>query len=181
MNEYIEIVSKALENDRHSQKKIYDLLSPKLYAVCLRYTRTRAEAQDLLQDAFLKIFSKLTEFKQEGSFEGWARRITVNVILDSFRRKKLLEYSLEYNEHGNQFKDYGVNIVDELSYEDLLAIVAKLPEGKRVVFNLFVIEGYSHKEIAEMLGINEGTSKSQLGRAKEALAEMLLLLNKNAG
>jgi len=139
------------------------------------------EAQDFLQDAFVKIFSKLAEFKQEGSFEGWARRIAVNVILDDFRKRKLLEYSLEYKENGNQIKDHGVNVVDKLSHEDLLTMISKLPEGKRVVFNLFVVEGYSHREIAEMLGVAEGTSKSQLGRAKEALAEMLLLLNKNAG
>lgn len=181
MNEYLSIVAKALEQDRQSQRRIYELLAPKLFAVCLRYARNRVEAQDFLQDSFVKIFSKLAEFKKEGSFEGWARRIAVNVILDSFRRKKLLEYSLEYQDHGNQFHERGVSAIDKLSHEDLLGIISKLPEGKRVVFNLYVIEGYSHKEIAEMLGINEGTSKSQLGRAKQALAEMLGMLDKNAG
>lgn len=171
-----ELIKECLENKASAQRDLYKQLAGKLYAVCLRYTRSKDEAQDWLQESFIKIFTNLKSFKFEGPFEAWARRIVVNHILSELRKVK---------SRGN-FSDLDSVIElsssegspqDELQYADALQFLSYLPEGKRVIFNLFVIEGYSHKEIAEMLKISEGTSKSQLNRAKEILMELHLKHN----
>ncbi len=172
---YAETVSKALKNDRVAQKKLYEALAPMLYSVCLRYVQDKVEAQDLLQDTFVKIFHHLGTYKKEGPLEAWARRIAVNEALSFFRKKKKVEYSLDFSSESNVWQDSGVNAFEQLSNEDLLKMIGKLPDGKKLVFNLYVIEGYSHKEIGELLSISEGTSKSQLSKAKEMLVELIQL------
>ena len=175
---YQDLINKSLSNHQESQHLLYKNLLPKLMGVCRRYTKSREEAQDCLQEAFIKIFAKLPDFKGDGPFEAWARRIAVNESLQYLRKNKKFSYNEDVEDYADQF-DSGTNILSEMQHEDLLKLLNFLPEGKKVVFNLYVIEGYSHKEIGEMLGINENTSKSQLSRAKEMLGEMVGKLNYN--
>lgn len=165
------IVEGCLKGDKSFQKKLYESYSQKMYSVCLRYSNGQDEAKDLLQDGFIKVFQNLASFKGEGSFEGWIRRIIVNGCLEALRKPE------------NRFFHEDIDGMDsELSYQpslkkfDVQYVLKKmqsLAPGYRAVFNLFVIEGYQHHEIAEMLGISESTSKSQLSRARKILQEML--------
>jgi len=142
-----------------------------MYAVCLRYTSNAEEAQDILQEGFIKIFKKLDSFRSEGSFEGWVRRIFVNTAIEHFRRKRYLTPVTEKEE--NTIEGKSVSALDNLAEKDIMALIQELSPGYRTVFNLYVVEGYTHKEIGDMLGISEGTSKSQLSRAKVILQEMV--------
>ena len=153
------------------QEELYRRFSPKMYAVCLRYASNTEEAQDILQEGFIKVFRKLESFRGDGSFEGWVRRIFVNTAIEQFRRRRYLQPVTEKEEKTIEGKN--VSALDGLAEKDILALVQQLSPGYRTVFNMYVIEGYSHKEIGEMLGISEGTSKSQLSRAKVILQEMV--------
>jgi RNA polymerase sigma-70 factor (ECF subfamily) len=155
-----------------AQKAFYEKFAGKMMGVCLRYARNSDEAEDVLQDAFIKIFNKIPEYVKKGSLEGWIRRIVVNTALDSYRKNKKHQKDVEASsvDYLLEQKSY---IVEELNAQDLLVIINNLPEGYRMVFNLFAIEGYSHKEIAEQLGITESTSKSQYSRAKKVLRDIL--------
>lgn len=162
------LVKKASEGDRKAQKAIYDSLSGKMYAVCLRYMGDRESALDVLQDAFVTLFTKLGSFSGEGSFEGWARKIFVNTALMSLRKKDVLKQSEDVDAAWNvSSPDPGA--VQNIGYSELLKCIAELPPGFRTVFNMYVLEGYSHKEIAVRLGISEVTSRSQLQRARTLL------------
>ena len=149
-------------------KAIYDSLSRKMYAVCLRYMGDSDAAQDILQDGFVTLFSKLDSYSGEGSFEGWARKIFVNTALMSLRKKDALKSS-EDIEMARTITSDDPTVFEKIGYKDLLKLVAALPTGFRTVFNMYVIEGYSHKEIGEELGISETTSRSQLQRARVLL------------
>jgi RNA polymerase sigma-70 factor (ECF subfamily) len=143
----------------------------------MRYARHQMEAEDVLQDAFIKIFDRLQQFQNKGSFEGWIRRVVVNTALKTFDRKSFTheQYGLEVRE------DYSAadpGVFSQLGEEELLALIARLPEGYRVVFNLYAIEGYSHAEIADMLGVQESTSRSQLVKARKMLQGMVMDLQK---
>jgi len=153
------------------QKELYEKFSDKMYGVCLRYVKDRDTAQDILVQGFLKVFDKISQFKNEGSFEGWIRRIMVNESLSYLRKNKsmYMEVELEYAEREPDFQA----LENTLEAEELMEMISVLPVGYRTVFNLYAIEGYSHKEIGEMLGINENTSKSQLSRARKHLQQML--------
>lgn len=142
-----------------------------MMAVCLRYTRSRAEAEDIFHEAFIKVFKHIGTW-QGGSFEGWIRRIFVNTAINHFRqnRKYLDHVDASQAEFAMSSSD---NIIGELSNQELLDLIAGIPEGYRVVFNLYVVEGYNHTEIAEMLGIAEGSSKSQLSKAKNYLRKLI--------
>ncbi len=153
------------------QEELYRRFSPKMYAVCLRYASNTEEAQDILQEGFIKVFKKLETFRGDGSFEGWVRRIFVNTAIEQFRRRRYLQPVTEKEENSIDGKN--VSALDGLAERDILALIQQLSPGYRTVFNMYVIEGYSHKEIGEMLGISEGTSKSQLSRAKVILQEMV--------
>lgn len=138
----------------------------------MRYTKNREEAEDCLQESFIKIFTNLRSYKNEGSFEGWAKRITINGLISHLKKQKKFWKSFDIDNfqesnHGNTSESIG-----NLFHKDLLFIIDKLPDGKKIIFNLYVVEGYSHKEIADLLGVKEGTSKSQLARAKEMLAQL---------
>ena len=144
---------------------LYEKYAGKMLYVCLRYTKNKDEAQDVLQEAFIKVFSHLNSFKSEGSFEGWIRRIVVNCSLEFLRNKKRT-LVFEDVEAANNLGETNNNIIGNINAKELTDLIMKLPDGYRLVFNLFVIEGYGHKEIAEMLNITEGTSKSQLSKAR---------------
>ncbi len=163
------LVEGCRANDRQSQQNFYDRFSSKMYAVCLRYAGNSEDANDLLQEGFVKIFKHLDKFRGDGSLEGWVRRIFVNTSIEFLRRKKAVLQLPEVE--SIPIEDTALNGFDKISLNDVLKMVQKLSDGYRTVFNLFVIEGYTHKEIGEMLGINEGTSKSQLARAKNILQQ----------
>ena len=153
------------------QEEMYRRFSPRMYAVCLRYASNAEEAEDILQEGFIKIFKKLDSFRGEGSFEGWVRRIFVNTAIEQFRRKRYLQPVTEREE--NTIEGKSLSALDGLAEKDILALIKELSPGYRTIFNMYVVEGYTHKEIADMLGISEGTSKSQLSRAKVILQEMV--------
>ena len=143
-----------------------------MYAVCLRYMGDRDSATDILQDGFVTLFEKIGSYSGEGSFEGWARKIFVNTALMSLRKHDVLRAS-EDIEEAFGISDSSVTVIQKMGYQELLNLVAQLPAGYRTVFNMFVIEGYSHKEIAQKLGIEEVTSRSQLLRARMMLQEKI--------
>jgi len=166
-----DLIHGCLRGDRRMQEELYRRFSPRMYAVCLRYAGNAEEAEDILQEGFIKIFKKLDSFRSEGSFEGWIRRIFVNTAIEHFRRKRYLQPVTEKEE--NTIEGKYISILDELAEQDILSLVQQLSPGYRTVFNMYVVEGYTHKEIADLLGISEGTSKSQLSRAKVILQEMV--------
>jgi RNA polymerase sigma-70 factor (ECF subfamily) len=139
-----------------------------MLGVCQRYARNSADAEDIVQEAFIKVFAKLHQFKSEGSFEGWIRRVFVNSSIEHFR-KKSLQLSRVSEKEESTIGDTDVSALDNLAEKDIIALIQDLSPGYRTVFNLYVVEGFSHKEIADQLGISEGTSKSQLARARSIL------------
>ena len=168
-----DLVKECVSGSSVAQKKFYDMFARKMMGVCLRYTNSYEEAQDVLQDAFVKIFKKLPEFQSKGSLEGWIRRIMVNTALDAYRKAKKHQSNVDVDSVGYLLdsEDY---TIENINAQDLLKIIQSIPEGYKVVFNLFAIEGYSHKEIADRLGVTESTSKSQYSRAKKMLRKILI-------
>lgn len=166
------ILRACKEGDRKAQKALYDMLAPKMYALCLRYVGDRDTAQDILQDGFVTLFSKLDTYGGEGSFEGWARKIFVNTALQSLRRTDALKLSDDLSTAWG-LASHEPGQVQDLGYKEILGLIASLPGGYRTVFNMYVLEGYSHKEIAEALGISEATSRSQLQRARMMLQDKM--------
>ena len=168
-----QLIHECSNNNTKAQEQVYRLLAPKLFSVCLKYSRNYEEAQDNLQESFLVIFDKISQFKNKGSFEGWAKRIVINYTLQQYRNQSIFEIVSE-----NIADQSEVEIEDEnVSLEFLTKIIQELPDRYRLVFNLYVMDDYSHKEIAEMLNINIGTSKSNLARAKGILKEKIELNN----
>lgn len=161
-------IEEAKGGDPRAQKHIYDQLSGKMYAVCLRYMGDREAARDILQDGFITLFTKLESYSGEGSFEGWARRIFVNTALMSLRKKDALKESEDVDAARN-ITSGEPGAIEKIGAAELLKMIEALPPGFRTVFNMYVIEGYSHKEIAEALGVSETTSRSQLQRARALL------------
>jgi RNA polymerase sigma-70 factor (ECF subfamily) len=160
-----QLIKKSIEQDRKAQEQLYKLLAPKLFAVCLKYSKNDEEAKDTLQDGFIVIFNKLSQFQNKGSFEGWAKRIMINLCLQQYRNSGVLEL---INENIPDEEEIELDHED-ISLDFLLKIIQELPDRYRLVFNLYLLDGYSHKEIATMLMISEGTSKSNLARAKMIL------------
>src|SRR5258706_11489245 len=152
------------------QEELYRRFSPRMYAVCLRYAGNTEEAEDILQEGFIKVFKKMSSYRGDGSFEGWMRRVFVNTAIEHFRRKRYLMPVTEKEE--NTIEGKYLSVLDDLAARDIMMLVQDLSPGYRTVFNLYVVEGYTHKEIADMMGISEGTSKSQLSRAKVILQDM---------
>lgn len=167
------LIKKCASGNSLAQKTFYEKFAGKMMGVCLRYAQDYEEAQDVMQDAFIKIFNNLPDYKKKGSLEGWVRRIVVNTALDSYRKNKKHIGNVDVDTVDYMLDD-NAYIIESLNADDLLVIINKLPAGYKVVFNLFAIEGYSHKEIAERLNITESTSKSQYSRAKKTLREILL-------
>lgn len=165
-----EVIRLAAQGKSRYVELIYRALSPVLFGICLRYSANRDDAEDILQESFIKIFNNLGRFRHEGSFEGWARRITVNTALEFLRKKNVY---FEDIERGRGVADAD-DVEDFLHAKELVALLNQMPGGYRAVFNLYVVEGFSHAEISAMLGISEGTSKSQLSRAKQWLRDKLV-------
>ena len=167
-----DIIAGCLKGDRFSQEKLYQLYAGKMLGICLRYTPDRSAAEDILQEGFIKVFQNLEKFRHEGSFEGWIKRIMVNTSLERYRKNNRLYSVVDIEEVENDVSTENFSI-ENFAAKDLLKIIQSLNPGYRTVFNLYAIEGYSHKEIAGQLGISEGTSKSQLSRARTILQEMV--------
>jgi RNA polymerase sigma-70 factor (ECF subfamily) len=167
-----QLVPACRKGDRKAQKRLFDALAPKMMALCLRYTGDRPTAEDVLQDGFITLFSRLDSYSGAGSFEGWARRIFVNTALMHLRKTDALKLSDDIEEARKLFTEEATP-VQKMGYRELMALIERLPADARTVFNMYVIEGYSHKEIAEALGFNEATSRSKLQRARIRLQEMI--------
>ncbi|MEP7080299.1 MAG: RNA polymerase sigma factor [Ginsengibacter sp.] len=166
-----DLIKGCIDGDRQMQQLLYNRFSPKMYGVCLRYAGNVEDANDILQEGFIKVFKNLGKFRSEGSFEGWVRRIFINSAIEQYRKKvKLYNVSEVYE---NTVEDKSLSALDILATKDVMSIVNELSPGYKAVFNLHVVEGYSHNEIAKLLGINEGTSKSQLARAKGVLKKII--------
>jgi RNA polymerase sigma factor (sigma-70 family) len=166
------LIIECVNGNARAQRLLFDKFARKMFSVCLRYAKNEEQAEDVLQDGFVKVFGKLKDFKSEGSLEGWIRRIMVNTALDQIRKnnKQLGDTNIDdvgYKIENNDF------IVEKMMAEDLMKMVQAMPDGYKVVFNMFAIEGYSHGEIADTLGISENTSKSQYSRARAYLRERL--------
>ena len=168
-------IDKLRKNDEKAQQTFYHQLAPKMYGICLRFAADRAEADDILQEGFIRVFTHLKDFRGEGSLEGWVRRTIVNTAINFYKKriKRGLTTDLEYVKEKT---DSGSEVIEKLAAEELLEMISTLPDGYRTVFNLNVIEGYTHKEIGEMLDISENTSKSQLSRARTSLQKKLKAL-----
>jgi len=169
-----QLVDKCLEKDPLAQKQLFEVYSRRMMGVCLRYAKDSEEAQDILQIGFIKVFEKLDMYNQIGSLEGWIRKIIVNTALDNIRKNKKFVNDVEIDKVNYQLHNYNENAVDTLSAQDLLKVIQEMPIGFRTVFNMYVIEGYSHKEIAEELNISVNTSKSQFSRARVYLQKVLI-------
>lgn len=160
-----ELIKECKNQNAKAQETLYRQYSGVLFGICLKYSPNRAEAEDNLQDAFLTIFKRIDQYQGKGSFEGWMKRITVNTALQKYRKKKVYDIS-----NDQQIEDAVEEVEDNnVPLDFLLKIIQELPERYRLVFNLYVLDGYSHKEIAEMMGISDGTSKSNLARARMIL------------
>lgn len=173
-----ELIKGCIEQNPSCQRMLFEKYAGKMMGVCLRYAQDNMEAEDMLQDAFVKVFQYIGQFKFEGSFEGWIRRIVVNTAIRHLERKKMS--FKEIDDHQPDLPSIDPSAYHFLGEEDLMKLIGALPEGYRMVFNLSVIEGYSHDEIAEMLNIQAGTSRSQLVKARKMLQSQILQLQKIA-
>lgn len=162
-----EIIELAVGNNRHAQQKLYSKFAPKMLSVCRQYIKDLNQAEDIMITSFMKVFTNLQHFEHKGSFEGWIRRIMINECISFIRVNK----KVTFIDDENYFTESFNNIESQFSVEDIQFLIDNLPEGYKMVFNLYAIEGYKHQEIATMLGINEGTSKSQLSHARKMLQD----------
>ncbi len=160
-----QLIESCIKGDRAAQKVLYDRLAPRMFPVCIRYVGDREQAEDILQEGFITLFTRLDTYKGDGSFEGWARKIFVTTALMELRRKDALKMSDDL-ETVRGMKTDTVTQLQSIGYKDLMKLITQLPPGFRTVFNMYAIEGYSHKEIGEILGISETTSRTQLSRAR---------------
>lgn len=166
-----DIIQGCIEGKRSSQKQLYDHFASKMLGVCMRYAKDRAEAEDMLQEGFIKVFHNIARFKNEGSFEGWVRRIMVFTAINMFKhRVRKFQEDLDKEGYEGFYEDH---IIDRIAAREIVALIQQMPEGYRMIFNLYAVEGYTHREIGEMLGIAEGTSKSQYSRARQYMQQVL--------
>jgi len=175
-----ELIEGCKAGDAHCQEQLYKLKYELFYRVCVRYTKCYADAEQLTNDGFIKVFNNIHKYEGRGSFEGWIRRIMVNTCLDHLKSKKVRENRQtiapdDYTEHV--FFNIPANIIDDIAYEDLLKIIQEVPPTSQAVFNMFVIEGYSHREIAKEMNISEGTSQWHVNNARKFLQEKIKMMN----
>ena len=164
------VIEECRKGNPKAQKSLYEYFAPRMMGVCIRYAGNRDTAGDLLQDGFVKVFTRLNEYMAVSSFEGWMRKIFINCALERIRKERIFSRVVE----GEiDVEDTIPSVLETLTEMEMLQMIRLLPEGYRTVFNLFAIEGFSHKEIGEMLHITEGTSRSQYARARQSLQEML--------
>lgn len=167
-----EILAGCKAGNRKMQEALYTQTSSRMFAVCMRYAKDKMEAEDVLQTGYIKVFQKIKEYRGDGSFEGWIRKIMVNAAIESYR-KNLKSMNIVPIEDAHEQAATGFDF-SSLGMQDLMKIIQKLADGYRLVFNMYIIEGYSHKEISATLGISEGASKSQLSRARAILREEIM-------
>jgi len=173
-----EIITGCIKGNAKYQKMLFDKYSGKFMTICHRYGSDQMEAEDMMQEGFIRIFSNLHQFKFEGSFEGWMRRIVVNACLKIIKNKKV---SISVDDESNiQIPDTNVSASSQLSEEELLKLIKNMPTGYRIIFNLHAIEGYNHEEIGEMLNIKASTSRSQLVKARKILQQQIINMQKIA-
>ncbi|MEP6929003.1 MAG: sigma-70 family RNA polymerase sigma factor, partial [Flavobacterium sp.] len=159
-------IKQCMQNDREGQLKIYQLFSPVLYGICLKYMKNVDDAKDVFQEAFVIVFQKISQYKFEGSFEGWLKRIFINKLIETLNKKKKENFFLDVFDPDTDYADEEeLDVIPPIQQEKLLEYIRDLPDQYRTVFNLYVFEKMKHKEIAELLKISEGTSKSNLNRA----------------
>jgi RNA polymerase sigma factor (sigma-70 family) len=174
MNDETELIQGCIKGDGRMQRLLYQKYASRMFGICLRYANNEDEAADMLQEGFIKVYLKLAEFRNEGSFEGWIRRIIVNTSINQVLRNKKHQFHQDLEQFEEVIEDTG-SLHEQLQVKDLLKMVQVLPTGYRSVFNLYEIEGYSHKEIAELMGISINTSKTQLMHARRLLQKRLLV------
>ncbi|WP_422091953.1 RNA polymerase sigma factor [Tenacibaculum ovolyticum] len=173
-NKQKSLIKKAINNNREAQQQLFEQFSPKMLGVCRQYVKDLHHAEDLMLQGFLKVFTNLQKFKSEGSFEGWIRRIMVNTCLTYLNKKN----PIKLTDEDYVFNDVATESLENTSVEDIQTLIDKLPEGYKLVFNLYAIEGYKHSEISKKLNISEGTSKSQLFKARKWLQNSYVKMNK---
>lgn len=178
LEDYKNIIDLCISGNVRAQESLYRALAPKMFGVCLRYSKDTAEAEDNLQEGFIRVFTALPNFRHEGSLEGWVRRIMVNVSLEKFRKQNVLQTvdDMRVFEPHHATND----IIENISADELIALIQQLPPRYRMVFNLHVFEGMNHKEIGKEMNISDGTSKSNLARARDILKEKVAQLYGNA-
>lgn len=167
-----ELVHGCTHGDPAAQKALYQLFARKMMSICMRYASNRDQAQDILQDGFVKVFQKIDHFRGDGPLGGWIARTMVNTALDNIRRNKPYDHSIDLTE-AEYLHQEDEHVLSGMSADELMGLIQNLPTGYRTVFNLFAIEGYPHRDIAEMLGISENTSKSQFMKARAYLRKLL--------
>ena len=167
-----ELIDNCRKNNPRAQRALYDLYARKMMAMYMRYGRDYDTAQDLMQEGFIKVFTAIDSYTGNGSFEGWVRKIFINTALEYLRRNDILRETVDIDDN-EPLQEIDASTVEQMSADELMELIAELPAGFRTVFNLFVVEGYNHKEIGTMLGITESTSRSQLTRAKKWLQKRL--------
>lgn len=167
----LDIIKGCIRQDRVYQKYLYETYASRMLGVCMRYARDKAEAEDMLQEGFVKVFQNISRFEHKGSFEGWIRRIMVFTAINYYKyRSRKFQEDLDAEPNDAPYSD---DILDQITVKEILALIQQMPDGYRLIFNLFAIEGYSHKEIAEQLGIAVGTSKSQYARARAMMRSLV--------
>jgi RNA polymerase sigma factor (sigma-70 family) len=169
------IIKGCIAGKSLSKEMLYRMYANKMWGVCLRYAKDKDEAKDILQDGFIKVFDKISQFEGRGHFEGWLRKIMINTALAEYRKKRYLNFESDLSK---DIDDGSEHIECDIAVEELLDIIKELPSQYKLVFNLYAIEGYSHKEISKMLGISEGTSKSNLSRARDILKKKVTAIYK---
>ncbi len=167
-----QLIEACLRNDRNAQRKLYNAYAGKMLVVCMRYVQNQAEAEDILQEGFMKVFQNLDTFRAESTLGSWIKRIVINTAINQIRSQKHFQNMDDVQEYENKVSD-NLSGIEAIHFQELIEMIQKLPKGCRTVFNLFAIEGYKHYEIAQMLNITEGTSKSQYSRAKAILQGIL--------
>jgi len=173
---HLQLIAKARKNDRRAQRQLYETFAPKMLAVCRSYIRCPDMAEEVMLYGFFKMFTHLNDFENQGSFEGWIRRIMVNECISHLRKTSKMNFVSD--DRLENTADYSTEIDTELEADEIQNLIDQLPDGYKTVFVLYVVEGYKHKEISEMLNISENTSKSQLFKARKMLQEMIKNLNK---
>lgn len=172
------LIAAVKKGEVKAQKELYERFASSMMAVCFRYVNDMETAKDLLQDGFVRVFTKLDDFAATGAFAGWVRRIFVTTCLEHLRQKHALRFSVSLETDSLTIPDEGASVVEQMSADDILQLIGQLSEGYRTVFNLYAIEGFSHAEIADMLGISEVTSRTQFLRARTQLQKMVLKLER---
>ncbi len=171
------LIAGCIEGKSWAQRAIYDRFAATMMSVCVRYVTDRDTAQDILQDGFIKLFSKIDTYSGTGAFGGWARRIFVTTALEYLRHNDALKQSANIDDIENYIENYDETAIQKMSTDDIMECISSLADGYRTIFNLYAIEGYNHAEIADMLGISEATSRSQFMRARKILQQKILSLH----